>query len=593
MENMVNANETTQQQAQAAAEMAAPSSSSNKKNDEITDMNQLFESTLTDFHQGDIIDAKVVRIDKDHVMVDVGYKSEIPLPIQEFLGIDQKITVKPGDTIQVLIERWDSDTGALRLSYGKLLKRQAWDEIKNVFENQTPIQGTVLNRVKGGLEVLLGDAKSGIKAFLPLSQIDIKPVGNAESMIGDTIECLVVKCNRSRENVVVSRRALLEKEKNKLKEETLKTLEVGQVREGVVKNIMDYGVFVDIGGIDGLLHVSDISWGRAENPSKIFKTGDKVKVKILTFDPTTEKISLGIKQLTEDPWLTVSERYHIGDRVSGRVVSMTNYGAFVELEEGVEGMIHISEMSWTKRIKKPSQIMKTGDRVEAAVLNIDTNAKRISLSLRQLEPNPWDSLEERYPIGTVIEGTVKNITDFGLFVGIEEGIDGLVHLSDLSWSKKITHPNQLYKKGDRIQAVVLNIDKEKERFSLGVKQLQPEPWTTVPERYPVGSIITGKITNVTDFGIFVEIEDGIEGLIHVSEVSNQKIKTPVGMYEPGQEISAKIINISTVDKRIGLSIKRINEENEKTYYEEYANNVPKGPATLGSLLKEARAKTEN
>ncbi|MEZ0329532.1 MAG: 30S ribosomal protein S1 [Dissulfuribacterales bacterium] len=591
MENMVNANETTQQPTQAAAEMTAPASFN--KMDEITDMNQLFESGLTDFHQGDIIDAKVVRIDKDHVMVDVGYKSEIPLPMQDFIGIDQKITVQPGDTIQVLIERWDSDTGSLRLSYGKLLKRQAWDEIKNAFDNQTPIKGTILNRVKGGLEVLLGDVKSGIKAFLPLSQIDLKPVGNAESLIGDTIECLVVKCNRSRENVVVSRRALLEKERNQSKEKTLKTLEVGQVREGIVKNVMDYGVFVDIGGIDGLLHVSDISWGRAENPAKIFKTGDKVTVKILSFDPATEKISIGIKQLTEDPWLTISERYHIGDRVTGKVVSMTDYGAFVELEEGVEGMIHISEMSWTKRIKKPSQIMKTGDRVEAAVLNVDTNAKRISLSLRQLEPNPWDTLEERYPIGTVIEGTVKNITDFGLFMGIEEGIDGLVHLSDLSWSKKINHPNQLYKKGDRIQAVVLNIDKEKERFSLGVKQLHPEPWATVPERYPLGSIITGKVTNVTDFGIFVEIEDGIEGLIHVSEISNQKIKTPVGMYEPGQEISAKVINISTVDKRIGLSIKKINEESEKTYYEEYTTNVQKGPATLGSLLKEARAKTEN
>ncbi|MGC9022453.1 MAG: 30S ribosomal protein S1, partial [Dissulfurimicrobium sp.] len=388
-----------------------------------------------------------------------------------------------------------------------------------------------------------------------------------------------------------SRRALLEKERDEKKRQTLSSLAEGQVIEGVVKNVTDYGVFVDIGGIDGLLHITDISWGRIEHPSKQFKAGDKIKVKVLSYTPENEKVSLGIKQLTEDPWLRVAEKYPVGERVKGKVVSLTDYGAFVELEEGVEGLIHVSEMSWAKRIRHPSQILKVGERVEAVVLKVDPEAKRISLGLKQIEPNPWDLVEERYPVGTVIEGTVKNVTDFGVFIGIEEGIDGLVRVSDLSWSKKINHPGDLYRKGDRIQAVVLNVDKEKERFSLGVKQLQPDPWTTITERFPVGRIVTGKVTNVTDFGVFVELEEGVEGLIHVSEVATGKVKTPMGMFEIGSEVSAKVIHVAPLERRIGLSIKRINEDSERSYFEEYSSATAskRGAATLGSLLQEELA----
>jgi len=557
--------------------------------DEFSDMSQfedLFEESLKAFQEGELIEGRVVGIDKDHVMVDIGYKSEGQIPAWEFKDEAGNIMVDIGDTVEVLLERWNAEEGTIRLSHAKAKRRKVWQEILDAYENERPIVGKVIATVKGGVSVRIGEPPGGITAFLPHSQIDIKPLKDLEPLLGKEIECTILKCNRKRENVVVSRRTLLEQEREKKKAETLASLQEGQVREGVIKNITDYGAFVDLGGIDGLLHITDMSWGRIKHPSQLFKVGDTIKVKVLSFDPETEKVSLGIKQLTEDPWLTAKEKYPEGSKVQGKVVSLTNYGAFVELEEGVEGLIHVSEMSWTKHVRHPSQILNVGDNVEAVVLNVDTDARRISLGLKQVEPNPWDLVEERYPAGTVIEGTVKNVTDFGVFIGIEEGIDGLVHISDLSWSKRIKHPSELFQKGQTIQAVVLNVDKDKERFSLGVKQLKPDPWDSVPEKYPVGTQVTGKVTNVTDFGVFVEIEEGVEGLIHVSEIGPGKVKTPVGMYEIGDEITAKVINIAPLERRIGLSIKRISEDEEKSFYQEYSTSSSKAGTTLGSLLQE-------
>ncbi|HID98010.1 MAG TPA: 30S ribosomal protein S1 [Thermodesulfobacteriaceae bacterium] len=556
-----------------------------EESEDFGEFEDLFEKSLRSFQVGQILEGNVVGVDKDFVIVDVGYKSEGLIPVQEFMDENGEITVSQNDTVEVLLERWNPDEGMLSLSRAKALRRQVWEDIIEAFEAENTVDCTVISKVKGGLSVRIGDAKGGVYAFLPFSQIDLRPVRDTENMVGEVLECAILKCNRRRENVVVSRRVLLERDRAEKRSETLASLEVGQVREGVVKNITDYGVFVDLGGIDGLLHITDMSWGRIEHPSKLFKVGDNVKAKVLTYDKETEKVSLGIKQLAEDPWLRVEEKYPMGEKVSGRVVSLTDYGAFIELEEGVEGLVHVSEMSWIKRIRHPSQVLNVGDTVEAVVLSVDPEAKRISLGLKQVEPNPWDLIQDRYPIGTVIEGTVKNVTDFGLFIGIEEGIDGLVHISDLSWSKRIKHPGEVYKKGETIQAVVLNIDKDKERFSLGVKQLQPDPWNTVPERYPIGGEVTGRITNVTDFGVFVELEEGVEGLIHVSELGPGKVKTPVGMYELGDEISAKVIHVAPLERRLGLSIKRISEDEERSYYDEYASGNQTG-TTLGSLLQE-------
>ncbi len=563
--------------------------------DESEDMGQfeeLFEQSLRSFQEGEIINGTVVSVDQDYVMVDIGYKSEGLIPSREFLDAEGNLTVKPGDTVEVLVERWNPEDGTLRVSHAKAVRRKVWDKVIEAFEAKEPIEVTVLSKVKGGLTVLIGEGSGGIKAFLPYSQVDVKPHPNLDKIIGEKFKCAILDYNRKRQNVVVSRRELLEKEIEEKKKETLATLEEGQVREGVVKNITEYGAFVDLGGIDGLLHVTDISWGRVDHPSKVLKVGDTVTVKVLSFDKEKEKVALGIKQLTEDPWLTVAEKYPEGEKVSGKVVNLTEYGAFVELEEGVEGLIHVSEMSWTKRIRHPKQVVEVGDQVEAVVLKVDPEARRISLGLKQVQPNPWDLVKERYPEGTVIEGTVKNITDFGLFIGIEEGIDGLVHVSDLSWSKRIKHPSELYKKGDKIQAVVLNIDKEKERFSLGVKQLQPDPWESAPERFPVGSKVTGKITNVTDFGIFVELEEGIEGLIHVSEIAPGRPKSPVGKYQVGDEITAKVINVSPKDRRIGLSIKKMMEDEERSFYSEYSSSQA-APTTLGLLLQEELVKDKS
>ena len=444
-------------------------------------------------------------------------------------------------------------------------------------------EGRIDSRVKGGLSVDIG-----VPAFLPYSQIDLRPVKDMDSLIGKTFDFRVLKYNRKRNNVVISRRAILEEDRNKLRAEMRSTLEEGAVVKGSITNITDYGIFIDLGGMDGLCHITDLSWGRVSHPSKLFKVGDEIEVKVLKYDRETDKVSLGVKQLKEDPWKSVQDRYPVGTKTTGTVVSTTDYGVFAELEEGVEGLIHISEMSWSKKTRHPSKILDIGDQVEVQILNIDAAAKRISLGMKQLQPNPWDLVSENYPVGSIIEGKIKNITDFGIFIGIEEGIDGLIHVSDLSWTERIKHPSEKYSKGETIQAVVLKIDRENERFSLGIKQLEPDPWLAAVEKYPLGSTVKGKITNVTDFGIFVELEEGIEGLIHVSEISKDKVETPVGLYNVGDTIETKVINVSAKDRKIGLSIKALTDDSAAGSYADYQKKeASAAPATLGDLLKEA------
>jgi small subunit ribosomal protein S1 len=384
----------------------------------------------------------------------------------------------------------------------------------------------------------------------------------------------------------LSRRAILEKNREEMRSTTLSSIYEGKIVEGIVKNITDYGVFIDLGGVDGLLHITDISWGRVKHPSELFAVGDSIKVKILSFDLDKERVSLGMKQLTVDPWSIAAEKYAVGSRVTGTVVSLTDYGAFIELEEGIEGLIHVSEMSWTRKIRHPSKVVSVGEAVEAIVLDIKPENRRISLGMKQVVPNPWDVIAEKYPVGTTIEGKIKNITDFGLFIGIDEGIDGLVHISDISWIKRIKHPSEIYKKGDVVQAIVLDIEKESERFSLGIKQLQDDPWKTVAERYQVGKEITGTVTNLTDFGIFVELEEGIEGLVHVSEISKEKIKTPVGIYNINDVITARVMNINSDERRIGLSIKRMEIEDEQSLLSEYVNKMGPATSSFGEILRE-------
>ncbi|UCG14962.1 MAG: 30S ribosomal protein S1 [Deltaproteobacteria bacterium] len=542
---------------------------------------ELYEESLKSIKEGEVVRGSIIQVTDDYVMVDIGYKSEGQIRISEFLDEEGKVTARVGDEVDVLLEYHEDENGDIVLSKEKAAKIKVWDEISSIYRDDGVIEGRVISKVKGGLSVDIG-----VQAFLPGSQVDLRPVRNLDSLIGQEFQFKILKYNKKRRNVVLSRRVLLEKEREVLKTETLDRLEEGKILEGAVKNITEYGVFVDLGGIDGLLHITDMSWGRVGHPSEMCSIGESIKVMVLSFDPEKERVSLGLKQLSTDPWHTVEERYPVANRVKGRVVSLTDYGAFVELEPGIEGLIHVSEMSWTAKIRHPSKVVSVGDIVEAVVLSLNKDNKRISLGMKQVEPNPWDVIGEKYPVGTTIQGKIKNITDFGLFIGIDEGIDGLVHISDLSWTKRIKHPSELFKKGDEIQAIVLNIDKENERFSLGVKQLTSDPWDDIPNRYPVGSSVVGTVTNVTDFGLFVEIEEGIEGLVHVSEISKEKIKTPIGLFQEGQQVTAKVVNIGKEDRKIGLSLKRLEEQEEKTSYYEYMDSPKAATSNLGQLLKE-------
>ncbi len=557
------------------------SSDEHDSDEEIDSMHDLYEQSFRNIQEGEVIRGRIVQVSDDFVMVDIGYKSEGQISIHEFKDETGKIQANVGDEIDVLLEFHDDDDGTIHLSKEKAAKIKVWDDISRIYSEDGMIEGKIVAKVKGGLAVDIG-----VQAFLPGSQVDLRPVRNLESLIGHTFPFKVLKYNKKRRNVVLSRRALLEKEREQMKSFTLATLEDSKVVDGIVKNITDYGVFVDLGGIDGLLHITDMSWGRVGHPSEMFQIGDKIKVKVLSFDRDNERVSLGLKQLVDDPWTMAESRYPVGTKVHGKVVSLTDYGAFVEIEEGVEGLIHVSEMSWTKKIRHPSKILSVGDQVEAVVLSINPESKRISLGMKQLESNPWDVIAQKYPVGTTIAGKIKNITDFGIFIGIDEGIDGLVHISDISWTKRVKHPSEIFRKNQEVQAIVLNIDKDNERFSLGIKQLESDPWESIPQRYPMGSIVSGPITNVTDFGLFVELEEGIEGLVHVSEISKEKVKSPVGQFKAGDRITARVINISPKDRKIGLSVKKVEEQDERSNYDEYVNSSKAATSNLGELLKE-------
>ena len=571
---------------QLMAESEAPSDeesddSVQDSGDSMENVMNLYEESFKRFAEGEVVTGRIISIDKDHVLVDIGYKSEGQIRLSEFKDEEGNISAEMGDSVEVMVEWWDDEEERVVLSKEKAANIKTWDAIKKSYDEDGTVEGVISSRVKGGFSVDIG-----VAAFLPGSQADLRPIRNLDELVGKTFEFKILKYNRKRSNIVLSRRAILEKEREEKRSTTLTSIHEGKVVEGIVKNITDYGVFIDLGGVDGLLHITDISWGRVKHPSELFAVGDNITVKILSFDLEKERVSLGMKQLSADPWSIAAEKYAVGSKATGVVVSLTDYGAFVELEEGVEGLIHVSEMSWTRKVRHPSKVVSVGEAVEAVVLDIRPESRRISLGMKQVVPNPWDVIAEKYPVGTTIEGKIKNITDFGLFIGIDEGIDGLVHISDISWIKRIKHPSELFKKGDMVQAIVLDIEKESERFSLGIKQLQDDPWKTVAERYQVGKEITGTITNLTDFGVFVELEEGIEGLVHVSEISKEKIKTPVGMFNVGDVITARVMNINSDERRIGLSIKRMEIEDEQNLLSEYVNNIGPATSSFGEILKE-------
>ncbi|MFN2353901.1 MAG: 30S ribosomal protein S1 [Desulfopila sp.] len=533
---------------------------------------------------GDVATGTIIGAVDDHFLVDVGDKAESYIAKSEFrLEEDEEVAI--GDTFEVFIER-RKEEGGLLLSREKAIAIKVWEEIARIQEEDGTIEGKIESRVKGGMSVDIG-----VPAFLPYSQIDLRPVKDLDALIGQSFEFKVLKFNRKRNNVVISRRAILEEARQELREKMRSQLEEGQIIKGAVTNITDYGLFIDMGGMDGLCHITDLSWGRVSHPAKLYKVGQELEVKVLKYDRENDRVSLGVKQLREDPWETVTETYPVNEKTVGKVVSITDYGVFVELEEGVEGLIHVSEMTWSKKPRHPSKMVSVGDELEVMVLNIEPETKRISLGMKQLQQNPWDLVTENYPVGSIIEGKIKNITDFGIFIGIEEGIDGLIHVSDLSWTERIKHPSEKYAKGETIQAVVLKIDKENERFSLGVKQLVPDPWQEAYNNYPSGTVVEGEITNVTDFGVFVKLEEGIEGLVHVSEISKDKVKTPVGMYQVGDTLKAIVINVSAKDRKIGLSIKTLEDEGEEQAVEKLKkneeNSAEASPSTFGDLLKAA------
>jgi small subunit ribosomal protein S1 len=508
------------------------------------------DAKTSEFEEGEVVRGRVVHVGSSEVLVDVGYKSEGAIPIEEFHrhgGLP-----KVGDEIEVYLEAKEDNEGLIVLSKDKADKIKVWDAITQAYEKAVPVEGRVVEVVKGGLSVDVG-----VKAFLPGSQVDLRPVKNLTAMIGQPIRARVIKLNRRRGNVVLSRRAVLEEEREEKKKHTLEVLAEGMVLTGTVKNITDYGAFIDLGGIDGLLHVTDMSWGRVGHPSEIFQVGDQVEVVVLHFDRESGRVSLGYKQKSSDPWERVEQTYAPGTKTRGRVVSLTNYGAFVELEAGVEGLVHVSEMSWTRRVRHPSKIVNVGDEVDVLVLEVNRGAKRISLGMKQVEPDPWATIDERYRVGNRVMGKVRNLTDFGAFIELEAGVDGLLHISDMSWTRNVGHPSEVLKKGQELETQILNIDKDNKRISLGLKQIQPDPWTTVAQRYPMGSRVTGKVVRLTDFGAFVELEPGVDGLLHISQMSSRSVGTPAEIVNVGDELTLLVIRVDPNERRIGLSLKEL------------------------------------
>jgi small subunit ribosomal protein S1 len=543
----------------------------------------LYEETFRNLEEGTITEGRVVAVTKDKVVVDIGYKSEGMIPNDQF-STEELQNIKVGDRLQVYIEECEDADGNLVLSKEKADKMKIWEELEKLFNDGKSIDGKIVARIKGGMMVDIG-----VKAFLPGSQIDLHPVRDLDGLVGRTFPLKIIKINHRRGNVVVSRRVLLEETRDSKRKTTLSTLKEGQLIHGVVKNITDYGAFIDLGGIDGLLHITDMSWGRVGHPSEMFNIGDKVEVSVLKYDRETGRISLGLKQKSADPWTGVASKYAIGTRVRGRVVSLTDYGAFIELEPGVEGLVHVSVMSWTHEVRHPSRVVSIGDQVEAAVLNVDSASRKISLGMKQTAPNPWDMVEGKYAIGTRIEGKVKSLTDFGAFVGLEEGIDGLIHISDMSWTKHIKHPSELFKKGQKVEAVVLRIDKEKERLSLGYKQLKNDPWDDeIPNRYAVGDVAVGKVSKVADFGIFVELDGGVEGLIHISEAGLDQQAKLEEKFKLQDEVTAKIIKVDREERKIALSLRDHQMDSDRRTVDEYHATQGALDQSLGRAAKQNR-----
>jgi small subunit ribosomal protein S1 len=546
-----------------------------------TEFSSLFEQSLQDkdYKVGDIVKGKVMEVQSDYVLVDINYKSEGLIPINEFRFVEGKISVAPGDEVEVFIDRIENENGMIVLSKDKADMYKAWNDITRAAENQELIEGTVIAKVKGGLSVDIG-----VKAFLPGSQIDLRPVRNMDIYIGKKYKFKVIKFNKKRGNIVLSRRVLLEEERETMRTQTMDQMKEGSIVKGLVKNITEYGAFLDLGGMDGLLHITDLSWGRIKHPSEVINVGDEIDVMVLKYDSEKERVSLGLKQLQKDPWLDTAEKYSKGNQVTGKVTSLVDYGAFVEIDEGVEGLIHVSEMSWTKKVKHPSQILNVGDEVKAMVLDIDQENRRISLGLKQLETNPWLELKETYQPGTIIEGEVKSITDFGIFLGVEDGIDGLVHVSDFSWTKRVNHPSEMFTKGQKVRAVVLGVDVENERFSLGVKQLEADPWQDVEKSFTIGTTHNVKILRLADFGAFVELNPDAEGLIHISELSTQRIGHPSEVVNVGDMIKAEVISIDQDARKVGLSARLAKLREEKGDVAEYANKTATSKSSLGDLF---------
>jgi small subunit ribosomal protein S1 len=537
-----------------------------------------YEQEQAQYQEGSVVRGTVVGVNDRMVVIDFGFKSEGAVPIEEFTE-NGELTVKRGDEVEVLIKSMESSEGVPILSRADAVRMRAWDVLEQAYRDGTPVKGKIAERVKGGLRVDV----DGVAAFLPGSQVDIRPIRNLESLRGQEIEALVIKLNRKRSNVVLSRKAILEKENEGKKGDTLNALEEGIIVEGQIKNLTDYGAFVDLGGIDGLLHVTDMSWGRLQNPGEMFRVGENVQVKVLKFDKDRERVSLGFKQLLPDPWESVTERFPVGQRMQGKIASVTDYGAFIELEPGVEGLVHVSEMTWSKRMKHPSKLVQPGENVEVEVLGVDPKNRRISLGMKQTQPNPWESLPERFHVGDRVRGRVRNLTDFGAFVEVEDGVDGLVHVSDISWNKRIKHPGEALKKGQEIEAVITNIDVDNRRLSLSIKDTEPSAWEKFINEHKPGDIVRGKVTRFANFGAFVELAEGLEGLCHVSELSDERVERPEDAAQIGQELDFRILRIEPESKKIGLSHRAAKHDEPIADVKSYSTEAGGGMASLGEL----------
>ena len=541
----------------------------------------MFEESLKGLKEGEVVKGTIVSINQDFAIVDIGYKSEGMIPVSEFIGDDENIDVKAGDQVDVFIVKREDREGKPILSRQRALGVKVWVDVEEASKSGAIMRGKITDVIKGGYFV---DIK-GVKAFLPGSQVDLRPIKDMMSLIGKVYDFKVLSADRSKNNIVVSRRAILESEREGKRREALDSMEEGELVTGIVKNITNYGAFLDVGGIDGLLHITDLSWGRVNHPSEMINVGDELEVKVLKFDREKVRLTLGLKQTTPDPWSIALDNYPVGTKVVGKVVSLMDYGAFVQIDQGVEGLVHISEMSWTKKIKHPSQVVNVDDEVEVVVLDVDKANRRISLGLKQVESNPWDILEEKYPVGTKVKGKVKSVTDFGIFIGFEEGIDGMIHVSDISWTKKVKEASELYKEGDEVEAVVLAIDRKNEKFSLGIKQLEENPWDQMIKSFKRGAVVKGKVTSITDFGIFIELAEGVEGLIRQSDFGSKGDLDPKEAFKIGDEVEAEVVKVNKQERRIALSIKSLESNEEKRDIKEFVKSQGEQSATLGDILK--------